>query len=56
MKIYNKTFLWIGFILFMSGEYLYYFKNFHGVYFDILSLLGIILILIAFKGPKEVEE
>lgn len=56
MKIYNKTFLYIGFILFMGGEYLDYLKNYNCVYFYILSLLGIILMLIAFKKPKEVKE
>jgi len=56
MKIYNKTFLWIGFILFIGGEYLNYLKNYHGVYFYILTLSGIILMYIGFKKNKEIKE
>ena len=56
MEIYNKAYLYIGFIVFSVGMYFDYLKDYHGIYLYILLSLGIILMLMAFKKPKKVKD
>jgi uncharacterized membrane protein YcaP (DUF421 family) len=56
MKIYNKTFFWIGVIIGNSGLYLEIRKNHSVLLIYALLLLGIILMYLGFKKPKEIKD
>ena len=55
MEIHNKTFFWIGAILFNAGLYLDYGIHYNGTFLYVLLSLGIILMLLGFKKTKEVN-
>ncbi|WP_091690689.1 hypothetical protein [Mucilaginibacter polytrichastri] len=56
MRIYNKTVSYIGIFLFFSGVYLDYSHNKQIAVPIIPMILGTILMLLAFRKPKDWQE
>jgi hypothetical protein len=56
MTVYNKPLFFIGAILTFTGTYLDYSHVLTTVIVYILLILGLILMLIAFRKPKNVDD
>jgi len=56
MKIYNKTFMYTGGIIFFLAAWYPSIAGLHdNIYFDLMMVAGIILMLLGLKKPKEIN-
>lgn len=55
MQIYNKTCFWIGIVLFNVCVYCDFSKDIRSTYLLIPMALGVIIMLIGFKKPKQLK-
>jgi len=52
MEIYRKTYFWVGVVLFNAGMFLNDFIKNKGPYLYIMAVIGVFLMLFAFKKTK----
>jgi|GEM_PF-6114675 len=56
MKIYNKTFMYTGGIIFFFAAWYPSIAGLHdNIYFDLMMVAGIMLMLLGLKKPKEIN-
>ena len=58
MTIYNRPLVYIGFIIAVAGGLInyYFFQDKEQILTVIFQIIGIVLMLLAFKKPKHLED
>lgn len=55
MTIYNKTLFFIGAIIFLSIFIYTAVKGVDNYYYDVIMVVGIVIMLLGLKKPKEIK-